>query len=292
MIASAHEIGATVPPLMPPLPPADPTDRQPDHPDGSDRASMTLADIMTVQVTTVPADYSVHWARTVMRGERISALVVVDADRPVGIFTERDAVRFASSHRDADVVPVSEAMGSPPITAPADMGFRQAYQLINTHGVRHLIVTDQAGRLAGIVSEADFIHHLAAADLLAARDVGAVMTQGAVGLPEDSLVRDAVRLMAGQHLGCVVVERHGHPIGILTERDLVRLGDEEIDFATTKLTKVMSHPVHTVSAAESLPTAISRMEHAQTRRLVVVDDDGATVGIVTRHDIVKVLRDA
>lgn len=281
MTASAHEVGATVPPLMPPpAPRTDPAD-----------SPVTLADIMTAPVTTVPADYSVHWARTLMRGQRISALVVVDADRPVGIFTERDAVRFASYHRDAEVVPVSEAMGSPPITAPTDLEFREAYQLVATHGVRHLIVTDRAGRLAGIISEADFINHLAAADLLAAKDVGAVMTQGAVGLPAEALVRDAVRLMADQRLGCVVVERHGHPVGILTERDLVRLGDEGIDFATTTLTRVMSQPVHTVSATDSLPTAISRMEHAQTRRLVVVDDGGATLGIVTRHDIVKVLRD-
>ncbi|WP_295443081.1 CBS domain-containing protein [uncultured Thiodictyon sp.] len=280
MIASAQEFGAAVPPLMPPLPPpADPADSR-----------MTLADIMTAQVATVPADYSVHWALTLMRGQRISALVVVDADRPVGIFTERNAVRFASYHRDAEVVPVSEAMRSPPITAPIDMGVHEAFQLVNRHGVRHLIVTDQAGRLAGIISEADFISHLATADLLAAKDVGAVMTNGAVGLPEDALIRDAVRLMADQHLGCVVVERHDHPVGMLTERDLVRLGDEGIDFVTTTLSRVMSHPVHTVSAAESLPTAIRRMEEAQTRRLVVVDDSGATAGIVTRHDIVKVLR--
>jgi len=252
---------------------------------------MTLADIMTAQVTTVPADYSVQWARSLMRGQRISALVVMDADRPVGIFTERDAVRFASYHRDAEVVPVSEAMGSPPITARTGMGFREAYQLITTHGVRHLIVADEAGRLVGIISEADFIAHLAAADLLTARDVGAVMTRGAVALPEDARVGDAVQLMANQRLGCVVVERHGRPVGILTERDLVRLGDEGIDFATTALTRVMSHPVHTVTAAESLPAAISRMEVAQTRRLVVVDEGGSTVGIVTRHDIVKVLQD-
>ncbi len=251
----------------------------------------TLADIMTSPVTSVPADYSVQWALTVMRGQRISALAVTADERPVGIFTERDAVRFAAQHRDAEAVPISEAMRTPPLTAPTGTGTRDAYRLLAERRVRHLIVTDQDGRVAGIISEADLIDRLTTADLLAGTDVNAIMTRGVVTLPEDALVRDAVRVMADQHLGSVVVERHGRPVGIVTERDLVRLGDEGIDLVATRMSGIMSHPVQTVTGATPLAEAIERMEQARTRRLVVVDESGNTAGIITRHDMFKVLHD-
>jgi len=251
----------------------------------------TLADVMTFPVTTVPADYSVQWTLTVMRGQRISALVVTDGGRPVGIFTERDAVRFAAQHRDAETVPVSEAMRTPPLTAPTGMDVHDAYHLLAEHRVRHLIVTDPDGQLAGIISEADLINRLTTTELLAATDVSTIMTRGVVTLPEDALVRDAVSVMAARHLGCVVVERHGRPIGIVTERDLVRLGDEHVDLVATRMTGIMSHPVQTVTGATPLTEAITRMEQARTRRLVVVDEAGGTIGIVTRHDMFKMVRD-
>lgn len=251
----------------------------------------TLADIMTSPATAVPADYSVQWALSVMRGQRISALVVTDAERPVGIFTERDAVRFAAQHRDAEAVPVSEAMRTPPLTAPTDTGVRDAYRLLAERRVRHLIVTDQDGRVAGIISEADLIDRLTTKDLLADTDVNAIMTRGVVTLPEDALAREAVRVMADRHLGSVVVERHGRPVGIVTERDLVRLGDEGVDLVVTRMSAIMSHPVQTVTGATRLTEAITRMEEAGTRRLVVVDESGNTVGIVTRHDMFKVVHD-
>ena len=53
----------------------------------------------------------------------------------------------------------------------------------------------------------------------------------------------------------------------------------------------MSHPVQTVTGATRLTEAITRMEEAGTRRLVVVDESGNTVGIVTRHDMFKVVHD-
>lgn len=274
MIAAAHNVGTT---------------RQ--HPAVTGVPPMTLADIMTFPVTTVPADYPVHWALTTMRGQRISALVVVDGGRAVGIFTERDAVRFAAQHRDAETVPVSEAMRTPPLTAPADMDFHDAFRLITEHGVRHLIVTDDSNPVAGIVSEADIVSRLASIESLAGVAVDEVMTRGPVTLPEDERVREAVRLMANRHLGCIVVERHGRPVGIVTERDLVRLGDEGIDVVLTRISQIMSHPVQTVTGGTPLLDAVARMDQAQTRRLVVVDADGHTAGIVTRHDIVKALRD-
>ena len=289
MIASVSESGTTTHSLTPPP-------RFHRHSQAQHRASgvlvpRTLADIKTFPVATVPADYQVHWALTMMRGQRISAIVAVEDDRPVGIFTERDAVRFAASNRDAERVPVNEAMGAPPITAPEDMELRTAHRLVATKGVRHLIVTDQDGRLSGIVTEADFLTHLASPELLATKQVGEVMCRGVATLPEQALAREALPLMVDQGFSCVVVEHHGRPVGILTGRDLVRLGDERVDLGITHLGQVMSYPLHTVADTESLANAISLMRQINTRRLVVVGEAGNTLGIISRHNIMKILGD-
>lgn len=289
MIASVSESGTAAHAVTPP-PPYHPYD-QAERPSTAGLSPKTLNNIKTFPVATVPADYPVHWVLTMMRGQRISAIVAMENERPVGIFTERDAVRFAATNRDAERVPVNEAMGAPPITAHGDMELRAAYRLIAARGVRHLIVTDQDGRLSGIVTEADFLHHLASPELLAAKKVSEVMCRGVATLPEQALAREALPLMIEQGFSCVVVEHHGRPIGILTGRDLVRLGDERVDLGITHMGEIMSHPLQTVNDTASIAEAISLMQQINARRLVVVDEAGTIMGVVSRHNIMKILGD-
>lgn len=289
MIASVSESGTAAHSVTPP--PNFHLHSQAEHQAAGRLVPRTLADIKTYPVATVPADYPVHWALTMMRGQRISALVAMDDERPVGIFTERDAVRFAASKRDAERVPVNEAMGAPPITAPEDMELRAAHRLISAKGLRHLIVTDQDGRLSGIVTEAEFLAHLASPELLAAKKVGEVMCRKVATLPEQALAREAIPLMVDQGFSCVVVEHHGRPVGILTGRDLVRLGDERVDLGINHMGEVMSHPIQTVTDTESIAHAISLMKQINARRLVVVDEAGNTLGLISRHNIMKILGD-
>jgi diguanylate cyclase (GGDEF)-like protein/PAS domain S-box-containing protein len=251
----------------------------------------TLADILTYPVITVTPKQGVQEALSLMREQRISSLVVAENDRPVGIFTERDAVLLSFSRQNIERLRVGEVMGKPPLTASPDTDYRDGYGIITERRVRHLIVVDDTGSLAGIVTEGDFLDHLSGEFLVRFKEVGALMTHQVLTLPEDASIDDAIRFMTNEHISCVVVENAGHPIGIFTERDLIRLDSAQGKINSAPLAAVMSRPVHTVKVDTALPEALQDMDDMGFRRLVVVDDKDSIVGLITRHDVVKQLYD-
>ncbi len=250
---------------------------------------MQLKDILTFPVITTTPDSPVADALRLMRERCISALVVTDGQLPVGILTERDAVLLAYRHQDAGAVKVEEVMGKPLQTATQEMDYREAFLLISKQHIRHLAVVDSEGKLAGIVTEGDFLKHLETEFLVRLEEVGAVMSRSVVTLPPDATVDDAVLVMTRQHISCVVVEENGEPLGIFTERDLVRLTISPDEAYITPLARVMVRPVRSVAVDESLTDAIRVMDEIGIRRLVVTDSGGAIIGLVTRSDIVKQL---
>lgn len=251
--------------------------------------SLTLADILTSPVATVNIATSARDALHQMRRNRISALVVTEDDKPVGILTERDAVLLAYRRRHTEKLKVGEIMGKPLLTALPDLDYRDGYRLITERQVRHLVVVDDAGAMLGIVTEGDFLHHLGDEFLVRFKEVGSVMIRQVLALPKDSWVDDAVRMMTRERVSCVVVEDKGSPVGIFTERDLVKLEADEGIIPQAPLSAHMSYPVKTVQERSSLPAAIRDMDESGIRRIVVVDEDNLVTGLVTRHDIVKQL---
>jgi CBS domain-containing protein len=192
-----------------------------------------LADILTYPVATIAPGEDVQKALSLMREQRISSLVVAEDNRPIGIFTERDAVLLSHSHQSIESIQVADVMGTPPLTAPAETDYHDGYQLLTENQVRHIIVVDGTGALAGIISEGDFLAHLSNEFLLRFKEVGALMTHNVLTLPPDATTDDAVRLMADELISCIVVADNERAVGIFTERDLIRLDSVRGEISST-----------------------------------------------------------
>jgi CBS domain-containing protein len=99
-----------------------------------------------------PPQTLVSKAARLMAEKDVGALMVVDGERLVGIFTERDlVVRVVAVGRDADATPVAEVMTPAPRTVAPDKPFGLALLLMHEHGFRHLPVIED-GKLIGVVS--------------------------------------------------------------------------------------------------------------------------------------------
>jgi diguanylate cyclase (GGDEF)-like protein/PAS domain S-box-containing protein len=250
-----------------------------------------LADILTYPVATIAPGEDVQKALSLMREQRISSLVVAEDNRPIGIFTERDAVLLSHSHQSIESIQVADVMGTPLLTAPAETDYHDGYQLLTENQVRHIIIVDGTGALAGIISEGDFLAHLSNEFLLRFKEVGALMTHNVLTLPPDATTDDAVRLMADELISCIVVADNERAVGIFTERDLIRLDSVRGEISSVPLSAVMSQPVHTVYVDTPLPEALQDMDDMGFRRLVVVDERSNIAGLLTRHDVVKQIYD-
>jgi diguanylate cyclase (GGDEF)-like protein/PAS domain S-box-containing protein len=230
-----------------------------------------------------------------MEQRRISCILAVDSEtKPVGIFTEQDAITLMANTPDLNGVTMASVMHQPVFTAPSDMDYRDAYRLMSARNYRHLAVVDAAGGLTGVMTEGDFLHHLGMEYLVELKTVSNAMQADPITLPEHASLAEAVDLLASRQASCLLVTRElvSHemvPVGILTERDLVHLARQNLDQAATTLASVMHTPVQGVGAGTPLQLAIQQMESAGIRRLAVLEGT-RLVGLITRHDIVKALQ--
>lgn len=117
--------------------------------------------------------------------------------------------------------------------------------------------------------------------------------------PEDTLY-EAARIMGENRIGSLIVMKYKTPVGIITERDLLReVADKEIalekDWLTggasikeEKVEKIMSYPLITISPKTSIKEAAQKMIEKRIRRLPVTES-GKLVGIVTAADLIRCL---
>lgn len=108
--------------------------------------------------------------------------------------------------------------------------------------------------------------------------------------PEETLAAAGARMRDHAVGSLVVVDAKGIPVGMLTDRDLMlRCVAEGDDPHAVRVAQAMSAPV--ITARESMPIedALSQMVGATVRRLPVVDDAGALVGILALDDVLDLL---
>lgn len=113
---------------------------------------------------------------------------------------------------------------------------------------------------------------------------------------KDTAIAEAARLMRQHHTGDLIVidESDGvrEPLGIVTDRDIVmEVVAKGRDPDSTQVGQVMAIPLVMASGSENVATAIDRMRTHGVRRLPIVDDNGAMLGIITLDDLYRVLAD-
>ncbi len=105
-------------------------------------------------VASIAPDASIADAAAEMHRHEVSALVVLDAGRLVGLLTERDLVRVIVDGADPGVVAVGQRMRTDLVTVAPDVDPMDARELMGRHGLRHLPVVD-GGAVVGLLEQAE-----------------------------------------------------------------------------------------------------------------------------------------
>lgn len=114
-----------------------------------------------------------------------------------------------------------------------------------------------------------------------------VMGSPVVVAGPETAVAHACRIMADSGVSSLVVaDDHGRPVGIITERDVMRAVASHREHAIEMpLARVMSSPVATVRDDALLYVAMGRMDRLKLRHLVAVDRAGRAIGMVTARGL-------
>ena len=122
--------------------------------------------------------------------------------------------------------------------------------------------------------------------MLASRTIESLMSKNVVTIESSATVRKAIQAMVEKDIGNVVVIERGRPVGILTERDVLKLSAEGKDVLTTRVSDVMSgRPLITVTPEINALEALLIMHRNKIRRLPVTTG-AKLLGIVTENDLV------
>jgi CBS domain-containing protein len=120
--------------------------------------------------------------------------------------------------------------------------------------------------------------------------VGDIAKKNLITIEEEATIISATKVMAERNIGSIIVTRENRPVGIITERDLVRkvmaLGR---DPASTKVNEIMTPNPIAVEHDRTLSEAIDLMSRKKIRRMLVTKN-GEFVGIFTQRDILGLSR--
>jgi len=115
-----------------------------------------LGGLPSKAVVRVSPQASIRQTMETMVRARVGSVVVTDAaDKPVGIFTQSDALRRVVVPDYPATAAIEEVMTTPAATLPERATVYEAMLAMATLGVRHLVIVDAEERVSGVVSERD-----------------------------------------------------------------------------------------------------------------------------------------
>ena len=172
---------------------------------------------MILDPITVEPDDSVEHALELMRTYHVSGLPVVTDKALVGILTNRD-VRFVD---DLAGTTVREVMTSEQlVTVPAGTTLEEAKRHLHTHRIEKLLVVDDKGRLAGLLTMKDIDQEQKYPDA-SKDDKGRLREGAAIGVCAEAEARAEALLAAGADV-LVLDSAHGHSRNIIEAVERVK----------------------------------------------------------------------
>lgn len=101
---------------------------------------------------------------------------------------------------------------------------------------------------------------------------------------------DAAKVMIKSKVGAVVVTKAGKPVGIVTERDILKkVAASSKPARNIPVKGIMSSPLITIKTIDSIETAAAVMSKNKIKRLVVLEQDGSLTGVLSITDIARKL---
>jgi PAS domain S-box-containing protein len=223
-----------------------------------------------------------------------SSVLVIAGDRLLGIFTERDLVKIAASQRDLQGIKIADVMTTElqTLVLSEQHTVMNALKIFQLHQIRHLPILDERSRPIGIVTPEHIRQILQPVNLLKFRSVEEGMTTNVIHAPPTTTLLHIVQMMADRQVSSIVIvaeEQPLHPVGIITEQDVVQFQALALDLEQLCAAQVMSSPLFCLQPADSLWSAQQIMQTRNIRRLVITNDRDELVGILTQSNLLQLL---
>jgi CBS domain-containing protein len=118
--------------------------------------------------------------------------------------------------------------------------------------------------------------------------VGAFVKRPPLTATKDAALLDVVKIMATHNVGLVaVVDEAGRPLGVVSESDIVRALARGVQLSAKAIEVGTRGNPLTAKAEDDVYSAVKKMRERGARHILVVDDAGKLVGVVSIRDLIE-----
>jgi CBS domain-containing protein len=119
-----------------------------------------VRDYMSNRLVTIDSDTSAFEIANRMLEKQVSAVIVVDSGKPVGILTERDLTRqVVAKDSPPSKTPATVIMSTPLVSVNKDSPIERAAEAMAENGIRHLAVEDDS-KIIGMITTTDLSRYV------------------------------------------------------------------------------------------------------------------------------------
>ena len=253
--------------------------------------SNKVSEIMTTNLKTASIVSSIQEVVEMMASADVGRIIVTDMEVPVVIFTEKDVMkRVVNKNIDPRKSPIKEVMTSPIRAVREETHIVEAFGKMYRGKYRHLLVRGRRGKIVGIVSMRRILGIAVelGQGISETKTLGSLISGGALSVDESSSVYETIDLMIQKGVASIVVSAAGKPVGIFTERDVLkRVAANRIDTKKTQVKQVMTSPLVTMADTALIGEALTEMYKRDIRNMPVMARGNELIGILSMPDILQ-----
>lgn len=248
---------------------------------------LCLKDLMMDSNLSVKKTDSIITAIQMMKNNDKGVVVILDDSRCVGLITERDVIRLIKDGINLQDNIYKFATQNI-ITIEDGMTVTNALNLMIENNIRRLVVSDANKRFKGVITQQDIIHFLEDDFYRSTIKLKHLIdpNRSIICLTSHQSLYDAIDLLFDNKISSVPIIDSGKPIGIITEKDIVRLISEGVSLDNL-VGEYMSSPPIVLNLEEPITKAVSVMNIKNIRRVIVTDSTGNALAVVTHRDLLN-----
>lgn len=247
-----------------------------------------LQSVISGKVVTLNCEASLGHALEMMAEKSVSSLVMVDdAVRPIGIFTEHDALKCIAINYPKDTL-LSSVMSNGVVTVGLDEDVHDAYALMSARGFRHIVVVDEKGILVGLASQGDFLRHIGLEQFVSCKMTREVMNKSLLMIDHTLTLEESAGRMNERGVDYAIVMDNDVSKGLITERDLTLCIAKGGD-AKSSVTTCWHTNYPTIHENTPLQDAAMMMEAHGVHQLIVVSEKDKLVGLLGRDEVLQAI---
>ncbi len=218
------------------------------------------------------------------------SVVLLHENKPTAILTQSNIINSIDKNIDLSIKAYSVATTSV-VTINENRPIDFAFSFLSEHNIRRLVLVNEAEEFSGIVLQESLFDYMEDNTYKIDLHISHILEENRLVYTIDtsSSLYDALKLMKEKHIGSVIIVDGENIIGILTEKDILKLVCLETDLKSN-IQKYMSTPVIKVTKDTLVIQAISLIRRKNIRRILVTDKDDNPLTILSNHDILKHLK--